>query len=129
MTRVLIVDDQPAFRRSLRRLLGHVGVAVVGEAGDIVEAESLVRALQPDLAVLDLVLPGIDGLEGIGRLKALCPPMRVILISAHRNQASLLHEAARQAGAEFFISKDALDLDVVASWGTPRERGGEVTGT
>ena len=82
MTRVLIVDDQPAFRRHLRRLLTQAGLTVVGEAGDIPEAADLVQALRPDLAVVDVMLPGIDGLEGTLRLRALFTPLRVILISA-----------------------------------------------
>lgn len=117
MTTVLIVDDQPVFCRQLRRLLARAGLAVVGEAGDIPEAEPLVAALQPDLAVVDLMLPGVNGLEGIGRLKAQRSDLRVILISAHRNRTDLLHAAAEEAGAEAFLSKDELDLEVVGRWG------------
>jgi DNA-binding NarL/FixJ family response regulator len=116
MTRVLIVDDQPAFRCHLRRLLAYAGLAVVGEAGDISEAELLVQTLRPDLAVVDVMLPGVDGMEGTPRLKALMPTLRVILISAHQNQADLFRTAARRAGAEAFISKDDLDLKVVRMW-------------
>jgi DNA-binding NarL/FixJ family response regulator len=116
MTRVLIVDDQPTFRRQLRRLLHHAGLTVVGEASDIAEAEVLVRTLTPDLAVVDVALPGINGLEGIPRLKAVASALRVILISAHRDQAALLHAAALQAGAETFILKDDLELSVVQDW-------------
>jgi DNA-binding NarL/FixJ family response regulator len=118
-TRVVIVDDQPVFRRYLRRLLAHAGLSVVGEAGEILEAEPLVRALQPDLAVVDLMLPGVDGVEGIACLKALHPALRVILVSAHRNQANLLRAAAAEAGAEAFVSKDDLDLGVVGAWEKP----------
>ena len=117
MTTVLIVDDQPVFRRHLRRLLARAGLAVVGEAGDILEAEPMVAALQPDLAVVDLRLPGVNALEGIARLKAQHPGLRVILISAHRNQADLLQAAAEEAGAEAFLSKDELDVEVVGRWG------------
>jgi two-component system nitrate/nitrite response regulator NarL len=116
MTRVLIVDDQPTFRRQLRRLLAYADLAVVGEAGDIPEAEAQVQALAPDLAVVDVMLPGINGLEGIPRLKALAPTLRVILVSAHSDQADLLRTAAAQAGAETFVVKDDLELSVVQSW-------------
>ena len=116
MTRVLIVDDEPAFRRQLRRLLTYAGLRVVGEAGDIPEAEQLVAAIKPDLAVVDLILPGINGVEGIALIKTLCPSLRVILISAHRNDASLLRAAAQGAGAEDFFPKDELDLGVVGKW-------------
>ena len=77
MTRVLIVDDQPSFRRQLRQLLILAGLCVVGEAGDIPTAESLAQALQPDLVVVDM-MPGVNGLEGVLRLKALLPSLRVI---------------------------------------------------
>ena len=116
MTRVLIVDDEPAFRRQLHRLLAYAGLCVVGEAGDIPEAERLVTAFQPDLAVVDLILPGINGVEGIAQMKALYPGLRAILISAHRNQADLLRAAALEAGAEAFVPKDELNLSVVREW-------------
>ena len=116
MTRVLIVDDQPAFRRHLRQLLTYAGLTVVGEAGDIPAAEAQVRALQPDLAVVDVRLPGVNGLEGTVRLKALSPNLRVILVSAYRDQAEVFQTAAEEVGAEAFIAKDDLDLGVVQAW-------------
>jgi DNA-binding NarL/FixJ family response regulator len=116
MTRVLIVDDQARFRRHLRRLLDRAGLTVVGEAGDIPEAEALAAALRPDLAVVDVVLPGISGLEGAPLLRTRLPGLRVILISAHENRADLFRAAARQAGAEGFVAKDELDIGVVRAW-------------
>jgi DNA-binding NarL/FixJ family response regulator len=116
MTRVLIVDDQPTFRRQLGRLLARADLTVVGEAANIPEAETQVQALQPDLAVVDVMLPGINGLEGTPRLKALDPTLRVILISAYSDQADLLRTAAAQAGAETFFVKDDLELSVVQGW-------------
>jgi DNA-binding NarL/FixJ family response regulator len=116
MTRVLIVDDQPAFRRHLRRLLIRAGLAVVGEAGDIPEAETLAQTLRPDLALVDVMLPGVNGLDGTPRLKASSPNLRVILISAHRNHTDNFRAAAQEVGAEEFISKDDLDISVVRDW-------------
>jgi len=116
MTRVLIVDDQPAFRRLLRQLLERAGLAVVGEVGDIPAAEVLVQTLQPDLAVVDVMLPGINGLKGTPRLKALAPGLRVILISAYRDRAEVFRAAAEKVGAEAFIPKDDLNLEMVRAW-------------
>ena len=116
MTRALIVDDQPAFRRHLRLLLTQAELTVVGEAGDIPAAEGLVQELQPDLVVLDVMLPDVNGLEGVPRLKALAPNLRVILISAQRDRAGLLRAAAEAAGAEAFFVKDELDLKLVQAW-------------
>ena len=119
MTRVLIVDDQPAFRRHLRALLDRARLEVVAEAGDIAAAETLAQSLQPDLAVVDVLLPGVSGIEGTPRLKALAPNMRVILVSAYHER--LLHASAQAAGAEAFIPKDELDLSVALSWNENEE--------
>jgi len=119
VTRVLIVDDQPAFRRQLRTLLDRAGLEVVGEAGDIPSAETQAQSLQPDLAVVDVLLPGVSGIEGTPRLKALAPNMRVILVSAYHER--LLHASAQAAGAEAFIPKDELDLSVALSWNENEE--------
>jgi DNA-binding NarL/FixJ family response regulator len=116
MTRVLIVDDQPAFRRVLGQLLTRAGLVIVGEAGTIAEAEYLVQTKRPDLAVVDVMLPGVNGLEGTPRLKALAPNLRVILVSAYRDQAEIFRTAAEEVGAEAFIPKDDLDLSVVRAW-------------
>jgi DNA-binding NarL/FixJ family response regulator len=116
LPRVLIVDDQSNFRRHLRRLLAEAGLTVVGEAGNISAAQELVQELQPDLAVMDVMLPGINGLEGTCQLKTLAPNLRVILISAYRDRADVFRAAAAEVGAEAFVSKDDLDLDVVRAW-------------
>ena len=116
MIRVLIVDDQPAFRLQLRRLLERAGMDVIAEAGDIPEAEAQARTLHPDLAVVDVMLPGISGLDGTPRLKAQAPGLRVIVVSAHQDQAHIFRDAAAQAGAEAFVQKDNLDLATVSAW-------------
>jgi DNA-binding NarL/FixJ family response regulator len=116
VTQVLIVDDQPAFRRHLRRLLTYAGLEVVGEAAGIPEAEALVQRLRPDLAVVDVMMPGTNGLEGVKRLKAQVPDLRVILVSAYADRAAALQQAAVSVGAEGFVPKDNLDLGVVRAW-------------
>jgi DNA-binding NarL/FixJ family response regulator len=116
MLRVLIVDDQTSFRHQLRQLLIYAELEVVGEASDIPTAEALVQSLRPDLVIVDLMLPGINGLDGTRRLKALVPCLRVILVSAYRDHAAAYRAAAQQVGAEGFIAKDELDLDVVRAW-------------
>lgn len=114
--RVLIVDDQASFRWHLRQLLTHAGLLVVGEAGDMPEARELTQSLQPDLAVVDISLPGENGLSGTPQLMALAPKMRVILVSAHNDSGQMLPKLAAEAGAESFIAKDDLELEVVRKW-------------
>ena len=121
MTRVLIVDDQPAFRANLRQLLSRAGLPVVCEAGDIPEAEAQVLVWQPDLAVVDVRLPGLNGLEGTRRLKALAPALRVIVVSACGDEWQALQIAAIEAGAEQFVAKEDLELRQVETWKTPHE--------
>jgi DNA-binding NarL/FixJ family response regulator len=119
MTRLVIVDDQTTFRHSLNQLLTLAGLKVVAEAGDIPTAVELVRNLRPDLAIVDIFLPGISGLEGVASLKAAAPDMRIILVSAHGEQAQLLQAAALEAGAEAFYAKEDLDLELVRNWCEP----------
>jgi DNA-binding NarL/FixJ family response regulator len=116
MNRVLIVDDQPSFRRQLSKLLTFAGFEVVGEAGDIPEALKMARDFRPDIAVVDVMLPGENGLAGTLRLKSLIKPLRIFLVSSHQDSADLFERSAREIGAEDFISKDELNLDVVKKW-------------
>lgn len=83
---VLIVDDHPSFRASARRLLEAEGFDVVGEAGDGQAAIARAQELQPDLVLLDVQLPDVDGFEVAERLAALGVPSAVILTSS-RNPA------------------------------------------
>jgi DNA-binding NarL/FixJ family response regulator len=116
MTNVLIVDDYPAFRRQLRRLLALAGLNVVGEAGSLEEAETLMQAIQPDLAIIDVMLPDRSGLEGARQLKDAFPNLRVIMISAYANHVNLFRQKAQEAGAEGYYSKSDLELEVVRAW-------------
>jgi DNA-binding NarL/FixJ family response regulator len=118
MTRVLIIDDQPTFRRHLRQLLTHAGLTVVGEAEDISSAEKIVKKLHPDVAIVDVMLPGESGLVGTPRLKALVENLRVILVSAHHDSAQQFKKSAEEVGAEIFIPKDELDMESVKKWMT-----------
>ncbi|NOZ71996.1 MAG: response regulator [Chloroflexi bacterium] len=115
MTRVLIVDDHLSFGQELTQLLELGGFDVVGLAGSIAEAEQILQVLPADLALVDVVLPGINGIEGMPRLRAITPDLPIILMSAHRDQADLFQTAAHQAGKATFIVKDDLDLGRVRS--------------
>jgi DNA-binding NarL/FixJ family response regulator len=106
--KVLVVDDHPAFRASARRLLESEGYAVIGEAGDGAGAIRAVSELSPDLVLLDVQLPDIDGFEVAERIKAAAsgPAPRVVLISSRdRTDFGPLLDAASVLG---FISKGEL---------------------
>ena len=116
MTRILILDDQPEFRKQLSSVITFSGLVVAGEAGSVPEALELLPAISADLAIVDIGLPGINGIEGTLLLKKVYPKLRVILVSAYSDQSTLFMQAAARVGAECFISKDRLDLDVIKGW-------------
>jgi CheY-like chemotaxis protein len=118
-SRVLVVDDDDTVREVLRRYLTRDGHEVI-EAGDGITGLGLARSQHPDLVVLDLMLPGMDGLEVCRRLGADRPELVVVLLSA--DDDPLLRETARVAGAAGFVAKKDLRPSVLrALW----ERHGE----
>jgi DNA-binding NarL/FixJ family response regulator len=110
--RVLLADDHVMVRRGLRRILDEQpDLEVVAEAGDGVEALEAVRDVGVDLAVLDVSMPRMTGLQAIPELLARRPDMRVLMLSMHDNE-QYLFEALR-AGASGYVLKSAADRDLV----------------
>ena len=104
--RVLLADDHALVRAGLRKLLESLsGVAVVGEAGDGREALALVASKNPDLVLLDITMPGLNGLEAAERIAREHPATRVILLSMHASEEHVLR--ALRAGASGYLPKDA----------------------
>jgi two-component system response regulator DesR len=104
--RVLLVDDSARVRHELRQLLELSGrVRILGEAGDGSEAIRLAAELAPDVVVMDLEMPGMDGFEATRQVKALQPAPRVIILSVHAGPATEAY--AREAGADKFVTKGA----------------------
>ena len=101
--RVLIVDDHPLTRTALRGLLEQSSFSVVGEAADGREAIERARELQPDLVLLDLSMPGLDGLEALPRLRAAAPDSEVVVLTASGTEENLL--AAIRGGAAGYLLK------------------------
>ena len=103
MIRVVIVDDHPVVRDGLRGMLASAGdVEVVGEAADGAEAVTVVRALLPDVVLMDLRMPGVDGVTAIGRLRD-CPT-RVLVLTTYDTDSDVL--PAIKAGATGYLLKD-----------------------
>ena len=111
---VLIVDDHPSFRASARRMLEAEGYEVVGEAEDGAAALAAVEQLRPDLVLLDLRLPDIDGFEVARRLyDADGQAPQIVLTSSH--DSADLGEAIGASGARGFIPKGELTGTAVAA--------------
>jgi DNA-binding NarL/FixJ family response regulator len=102
--RVLLVDDHQVMRQGLVRMIqDQPEIRVVGEAANGREAIELTRELQPDVLVMDVSMPEMDGVEATRRIKAQMPQVRVIGLSMYEEQSVV--QAMRQAGAEAFVSK------------------------
>lgn len=128
--RVLIVDDQPPFREAARMVVELTdGFEVVAEAENGEEAVRLAGALRPDLVLMDVQMPGIDGLEATRRIMALEDPPHILVMSTH--ESGDYREPALEAGASGFLPKSAFSMDELEEvWETarrkPRLAGGEL---
>lgn len=104
--RILIVDDHPLMREALQTALAdEIDMDVIGEASDGREALTATQKLQPDIILMDLLMPGMDGLEAVGRLFAENPQVRVLVLTSLENEEKIL--AAIQAGALGYFPKSA----------------------
>jgi DNA-binding NarL/FixJ family response regulator len=110
---VLIVDDHPSFRGSARALLEAEGYEVVGEAENGLDGLDAARALRPDVVLLDVQLPDIDGFEVASRLTQDAGAPAVVLISS-RDGSDFGH-LVRDSGARGFIPKAELSGDAIAA--------------
>jgi two-component system response regulator DegU len=102
---VMIVDDHPVFRQGLRNVLSvHEDLCIVGEATDGPEAVERAQELLPDVVVMDINLPTLNGLQATRRLKASCQEVNVIMLTAYDDEEQVYH--AIRAGAAAYYSKD-----------------------
>ncbi|MEU4241375.1 response regulator transcription factor [Actinoplanes sp. NPDC026619] len=112
MIRVLLVDDQQLIRAGLRMLCEAEGdLTVVGEAGDGREAVALVARLVPDVVVMDLRMPGVDGISATSRILAARPATRVLVLTTFGDDDHLY--PALTAGACGFLLKDAPPAEIL----------------
>ena len=114
MIRVLLVDDQAAVRHGLRlRLRVEPDVAVIGEAGDGATALELARKLDPDVVLMDVELPGMDGIAATTALRAAVPRTAVVILSLHDDAAT--RGRATAAGAVAFVTKHRMGDALLAA--------------
>lgn len=112
MLRVLLADDHALVRRGMRALLEtEPGVEVAGEAADGLEALRLFQELRPDLLILDIGMPNLNGIDVAARAQSLNPGARVIMLSMHADESYVLRSLA--AGARAYLLKDGTDEDLV----------------
>jgi DNA-binding NarL/FixJ family response regulator len=110
--RILIADDHPLVRSGLRALLAAAeDMEVVGEAATGEEAVTLAASMQPEVIVMDLAMPGINGIEATRRIVQDNPHMRVLVVTLFEDDDSVF--AALRAGARGYILKDANEVEVL----------------
>lgn len=110
--RIVIVDDHPLFRKGLQELIDTDGAfAVCGEAGNAAEAMEVIRQLNPDLAIVDLSLPGANGIELIKNIRAEFSKLPVLVLSMH--DESLYAVRALRAGADGYVMKHEAMANVI----------------
>jgi DNA-binding NarL/FixJ family response regulator len=113
MINVLLVDDAPLLRMGFRMVLeAQPDVAVVGEAGDGAEAVALAAELRPDVVLMDVRMPGVDGIEATARITAADLPSRVLILTTFDLDEYAF--AALRAGAAGFLLKNAHPSDLIA---------------
>ena len=111
-TRVLLADDHALVRRGVRLILdGEPGLTVVAEASDGAEAIDLARACQPDLAILDIAMPRLTGLQATRELSRLRPDLRILILTMYDNEQYFFE--ALKAGASGYVLKSVADRDLV----------------
>src|SRR5438552_5454065 len=110
--RIVIVDDHPLFRKGLEQLIhSDSAFAVCGEASNASEAMDVIRKLNPDLAIVDLSLPGANGIELIKNIRAEFPKLPILVLSMH--DESLYALRALRAGAEGYVMKHEAMANVI----------------
>jgi DNA-binding NarL/FixJ family response regulator len=111
---VLLVDDEPNVLRGLRMRLGlEADIWVVGEAADGATAVDLASLLSPDVVLMDVNLPVVDGITATRELAARVPQAAVVILSLHDDQGTI--DRARAAGAVAFVGKQQMDSDLLGA--------------
>ena len=110
--RLLIADDHPVFRHGIRALLNATpDVEVVGEATSGDEAIALAETLQPDVILMDIQMPGVNGIEATRRILHTSPHIRILIVTMFEDSASVF--SAMRAGARGYVLKDTEKDDVL----------------
>jgi len=119
--RVLVVDDHPMVREGLRSMLDGEGVEIVGEAASGAEAVQRATDLQPDVVLLDLELPDLDGLTVLRRVRETVPAAAVLIVTMHQDPARV--RQAVEAGAAGYVLKGVDRTELRASIRAVRDGG------
>jgi DNA-binding NarL/FixJ family response regulator len=114
MIRILLADDHALVRQGFRMILAaQADMEIVGEAGNGREAVELAEKLKPDVAVMDVAMPELNGIEATRRIATVSPRTRVLALSMHKD--SVYVREILRAGARGYLLKDSVDADLLAA--------------
>ncbi len=109
--KIILADDHAMVRRGIKKiLLENQGLLVIEEAGDGVELLEKLKNITPDLAIVDISMPRMGGLEAAARIKKHCPTMKILILTMHRDKEFL--ERAMDIGVDGYILKEEMDIDL-----------------
>ena len=112
--RILIVDDNPILREGLKSVLSPIPIFdIVGEAGDGIEALNLVRKLHPDLVLMDISMPRMDGIAATREIKKKWPGTKILAFTIHKIPE--YRTATLKAGADGYLLKDSSRTELIQS--------------
>lgn len=113
VARILVVDDHEVIRRCIRSLLARDALEVCGEAENGQQALEKVRELKPDLVILDVGMPVMDGIEATREIRQSAPSTKIVLFSVYDSDSMV--EISKEAGADAFVMKSNAGTDLVAT--------------
>jgi DNA-binding NarL/FixJ family response regulator len=111
---IILADDHTLVRRGIKKIIcENPGLSVIGEAADGVEALELVEQLQPDLVILDVQMPRMNGLDTARHIKERWPEVKILVLTMHREEAYL--RQAQDTGVDGFVLKEDVDEVLVSA--------------
>lgn len=126
--RIVIADDHSLFRKGMKRLIEDMpGLEVVGEAGDGLELLEILKKKAPDLAVVDISMPNLRGIEATREIRTLYPDTKVLVLTMHKSKEYLYHSIS--AGAQGYLLKEDSDVELLSAIETIRKGGLYMTRT
>ncbi len=110
--KILLADDHVLIRLGIKNMITHnPALEVIGEVGDGVELMAFLKREVPDLLILDISMPKMSGIEAVGKVKALYPQVKILMLTMHKNKQYFYHAMA--AGADGYLMKDDSDEELL----------------
>ena len=112
--RIVLADDHALIRQGIKRIIeDSESFEVIGEAGDGIELLEILKKNPPDMIILDISMPKLRGIEAISEARKICPTVKVVILTMHKNTEYVYHAIA--AGADSYLLKDDTDKELITA--------------